>query len=200
MHQLPTWGDDRKLRIGLLGGSFNPIHKGHLQLANQALKVLRLDQVWLMVSPGNPLKAECDMAPFSQRLERIKECIDDKRILATDIEKRLGTRYTYDTLKLLKKRFPRCQFVWLMGADNLAQMSNWLHWKKIVHTIPVAVFPRPTYRSQALKGRVSSYLRQYRLPSKRAALLTNFKPPLWSFVSTRENSISATVLRIQGSK
>ena len=115
----------------MLGGSFNPAHAGHLHVAKLALQRLRLDQVWLLVSPGNPLKPAKGMAPLAERLRSASRIADGRRIVATAIEAQLNTRYTYDTLRALRRRFPRVQFVWLMGADNLVQLPRWQHWTGI---------------------------------------------------------------------
>lgn len=195
---IPTWGDRRNIRVGLFGGSFNPIHEGHLQLARSALKFLQLDQVWMMVSPGNPLKANhTDMAPFDQRYQGALQYVDGRRLIATDIETRIHTRYSCDTISTLKQRFPCCKFVWLMGADGLAQMALWSHWQEILKIVPMAVFPRPSYIYSALNGQAAQWARRTRLPSRYAIILADQQPPVWVFVPAPENSISATALRRQ---
>ena len=123
------------LRIGLYGGSFNPAHAGHRHVAEVALRRLRLDEVWLMVSPGNPLKPVKGMAPFPDRIASARG-IGSPKVKATGIEASLGTRWTFDTLRALRLRFPRVRFVWVMGADNLAQLPRWQHWMGIVRTMP----------------------------------------------------------------
>lgn len=198
MTLIPTWGDRRNIRVGLFGGSFNPIHEGHIQLAQRALKFLQLDQVWLMVSPGNPLKAShTDMAPFDKRYQGAIKCVDGRRLIATDIETRIHTRYSCDTISLLQQRFPLCRFVWLMGADGLAQMALWSHWQEILAIVPMAVFPRPPYIYSALNGQAAQWARRSRLPSRYATILADLQPPAWVFVPAPENSISATALRRQ---
>ncbi|MDI2090855.1 nicotinate-nucleotide adenylyltransferase [Commensalibacter oyaizuii] len=197
MIAIPTWGDRRRIRVGLFGGSFNPIHEGHLQLADRALKFLRLDQVWLMVSPGNPLKVGTDMAPFEERYQKVKANLSGRRLIATDIESRLHTRYSCDTIKIVQQRFPCCKFVWLMGADGLAQMALWSHWQEILRLVPMAVFPRPSYIYTALKGQAAQWARETRLPSRYSTILADCKAPAWVFVPAPENTISATALRLQ---
>nr|WP_229682853.1 nicotinate-nucleotide adenylyltransferase [Siccirubricoccus deserti] len=194
-------GDDRRQRIGLLGGSFNPAHAGHRHVAEQALRALRLDQVWLLVSPGNPLKPRRGMAPFAERLASAAAIAgDDPRILATDVEARLGTRYTVDTLALLARRFPRARFVLLMGADNLTQLPRWRRWREIARTTPIAVLPRPGETRRALSGRAAHWLARWRRPP--GALLA--APPgaadagahaPWCLVPAREHAASATAIR-----
>ncbi len=147
-------------RIGLLGGSFNPAHGGHLHISRLALSRLDLDEVWWLVSPQNPLKPAAGMAPFAERLAQAADiAAADRRIKVSDIEARLGTRYTADTLKALTRRFPRARFVWLMGGDNLAQLPYWKRWQDIVGTVPIAVFDRPGSSLRALAGSAGAALR-----------------------------------------
>ncbi len=129
------------MRIGLLGGSFDPAHSGHLYVSRIALKSLQLDYVWWLVSPGNPLKPE--PAPRNVRLARARLLSHDRRIIVTDLESRLGTRFTIDTVTALQRRFPTIEFVWLMGSDNLEQFSRWRRWRDIAARIPIAVVRRP---------------------------------------------------------
>ncbi len=198
MISIPTWGDRRSIKVGLLGGSFNPFHYGHLQLAKKALTILQLDQIWLLVSPGNPLKVGKEMASFTERYQRVKEAVDGRHIIATDIENRLHTCYSYDTLQTLCQRFPNCNFVWLMGADGLSQMALWLRWKDILNLVPIAIFPRPSYIYKALNGSVAQWARSYRLPMQNVSILANCNPPAWVFILSSENTISATALRARG--
>jgi nicotinate-nucleotide adenylyltransferase len=131
------------MRIGLLGGSFNPAHEGHLHVSLQALKQLRLDYVWWLVSPGNPLKSVAEQADMLTRLGTAFEVGHHPRIRVSDIESRMGTRYTVDTLAALKRRFPQVRFVWLMGSDNLAQFARWRRWRDIASMVPIVVVRRP---------------------------------------------------------
>ena len=184
------------MRIGLLGGSFNPAHAGHLHVAQLARRVLRLDQVWLMVSPGNPLKPATGMASASTRLRSAQSIADGRRIVATDIEGRLGTRYTADTLQKLRKKFPCAKLIWLMGADNLVQLPRWRNWRRIVATMSFAVLPRPTYNHRALAGLAARRLRPARLPASHAAILAGLAAPHWMFLPTRQHAASATQIRL----
>ena len=146
------WGLGHR-RIGLLGGSFNPAHGGHLHISRLALSRLDLDEVWWLVSPQNPLKPAAGMAPFAERLEAAaRVAAAERRIRVSDIEARLGSTYTADTLKALRRRFPRARFVWLMGGDNLAQLPYWKRWQDIFRTAPIAVFDRPSTALTALAG------------------------------------------------
>ncbi|WP_246856461.1 nicotinate-nucleotide adenylyltransferase [Acetobacter vaccinii] len=195
---VPTWGDARRCRIGLLGGSFNPAHAGHLAIARRALVQLRLDQVWLMVSPGNPLKPRRGMAPLAQRLQTARQLVDGRRVIATDIEARIGTRYTVDTLRCLKARFKNAHFVWLTGADGLVTLPRWKGWRGLVHTVAMAVFPRPGQNFAALNGAAGHYMARWRLPACQAGCLAMRRPPVWAFLPGAQNSISATAIRRQG--
>jgi nicotinate-nucleotide adenylyltransferase len=183
------------MRIGLLGGSFDPAHAGHRHVAETALARLRLDQVWLLVSPGNPLKRAAGQAPLARRLASAQAVASDRRILATDIERHFPTRYTLDILRILRKRFPRARFVWLMGADNLVQFPRWHGWQAIARIVPFAVLPRPNYNYPAQGGQAAKRLRRSRRPPRQAPLLAGMGSPAWTFLATRQNALSATAIR-----
>lgn len=185
-------------RIGILGGSFNPAHDGHRHISLEALKRLRLDEVWWLVSPQNPLKPQEGMAPFEDRIEKAKSVADHPRIRVTDIEKGFATTYTAETLARLCRRFPNQRFVWLMGADNLSQISRWNRWTRIFHTVPVAVFDRPSYSLGALSGRAARRFHRERIKESRASRLADMRPPAWVFLHTPLNATSATALRARG--
>jgi nicotinate-nucleotide adenylyltransferase len=156
---------------------------------------LRLDQVWLMVSPGNPLKPADGMASLDDRLASARAIANGRRIVATAIEAKLGTRYTVDTLRELRRRFPRARFVWLMGADNLADLPRWRGWRAIARTLPIAVHPRPGYNLRALAGAAAVALRHGRRPARAAAALAGAPPPAWTFLGAAQHPGSATALR-----
>jgi nicotinate-nucleotide adenylyltransferase len=156
------FGDSRRRRIGLLGGSFNPAHEGHLHVAQRARRALGLDEVWLLVSPGNPLKPRAGMAPLADRLASARRIADGRRVIATDIERALGTRFTADTLRLLRRRFPRADFTFVIGADNLLQLPRWKGWRGIARRTALAVLPRPGFTRAALKGQAAQALRRHR--------------------------------------
>ena len=183
------------MRVGILGGSFNPAHKGHRHLAQVALQRLRLDQVWLLVSPGNPLKKADGMAPLAERLASARRIADGRRVIATAIERQLGTRYTADTLRALRRLFPRVHFVWLMGADILAELPRWRRWTGIARAVPFAVVPRPGYNHRALAGQAARRLRGAWRPAREAPVLADDAPPAWTFLPASQNAISATALR-----
>lgn len=151
--------------IGLLGGSFNPAHAGHRRISLSAMRALGLDEVWWLVSPGNPLKPRAGMAPLGARVRSARAMVRNAPIRVTAIERELGTRYTVDTLRALKRRFPRRRFVWLMGADNLAQFHQWKNWRRIAREMPIAVIARPGYDERALASPAMAWLRRYRLPA-----------------------------------
>ena len=184
-------------RIGLLGGSFNPAHHGHRDISLAALKYLDLDEIWWMVSPQNPLKPMDGMAPFAERLASARAMACHPKIRVTDVESRLGTQFTADTLKALVTRFPSCRFVWLMGADNLAQISSWRDWTKIFHLTPIAVFDRPTYTIKALTALAARRFRRSRRREAALKMLAATPPPAWVFVHHRLNPISATAIRAE---
>ena len=189
------FGDSRRRRIGLLGGSFNPAHEGHLHVARMALRSLRLDEVWLLVSPGNPLKPARGMAPLAERLASARRIADGRLILATDIERALGTRYTADTLRALRRRFRSARFVFVIGADNLVQLPRWKGWRGIARDTALAVLPRPGWTRRALAGQAAQALRHHRR-SPGAVVTESFAcHAAWCLVPTREHAASATAIR-----
>jgi nicotinate-nucleotide adenylyltransferase len=155
---------------GLLGGSFNPAHGAHRRISLAALEALGLDEVWWLVSPGNPLKPQSGMAPLAARVRSARDQARRAPIRVTAIERQLGTRYTIDTLRALKRRYPKRRFVWLMGADNLAQLHLWRDWRGLAREMPIAVIARPGYDGRALASPAMAWLRRYRSP---AACLKN---------------------------
>jgi len=182
-------------RIGLLGGSFNPAHEGHLEISRLALDLLDLDEVWWLVSPQNPLKPEDGMAPLAQRFRAAQRMAGRHPIQVTDIEAELGTRFTADTLVALKNQYPGARFVWLMGADNLCQVHRWRDWSRIFHTVPVAVFARPTYSLRAEQSKAARRFARSRIKPYRAAGLANRRAPAWVLFKRPLNPVSATKLR-----
>jgi nicotinate-nucleotide adenylyltransferase len=188
----------RRGAIGLLGGSFNPAHEGHRHVSLLALQKLKLDEIWWLVSPQNPLKPRNDMAPLEERLSRARKIVArDRRIKVTDIETTLGTRYTADTIDALQRQFPRLDFVWLMGADNLAQISRWDRWQSIFQAVPIAVFDRPAYSLSALKAKAAQRYSSRRVAPEQAGELAALEPPAWTFIRLRLHPASATQIRAQ---
>ena len=184
-------------RIGLLGGSFNPAHGGHRRIALGALRALGLDEVWLLVSPGNPLKDKArDMAPFPARFASAQRIARHARIRATALESDYGTRYTVDTMREVRRRHPRHDFIWLMGADNLAQFDRWKSWRKIASTMPIAVIARPGYYRDAHRGIAWAWLGRFVRPSRLARNWTMWRPPALVLLRFRPDPASATRLRL----
>ncbi len=190
----PQLGFLPKRRIGLLGGSFNPAHEGHLHVSVEALKRLGLDEVWWLVSPQNPLKLATGMAPLAERMSQAASLVRDRRIRVLDLESRLGTVYTADTIDALTAFFPRQHFVWLMGADNLAQIRHWQRWESIFARVAIAVFARPTYCFSALAELAARRFAAARIkPSARR--LADLQPPAWVFLPVRLDPSSASAIR-----
>jgi nicotinate-nucleotide adenylyltransferase len=184
--------------IGLLGGSFDPAHAGHLHITREALKRFGLARVWWLASPGNPLKA-AGPAPMSARLDRAREVIaGDPRVVVSDIEARLGTRYTAATLRHLRRLYPGVRFVWLMGADNLAQFDRWKDWDQIMRTVPIGVFARPGTRLAARGSRAAEEYARYRVPSWSARSLPRRDAPAWCFVDVPMSGSSSSAIRARG--
>jgi nicotinate-nucleotide adenylyltransferase len=182
-------------RTGLLGGSFNPAHRGHRHVSLAALDALGLDEIWWLVSPGNPLKAKQGMAPLRARLASARRAARRAPIRVTAIERTLGTIYTADTIARLVRRFPKRRFIWLMGADNLAQFHRWRDWRKIAALVPIAVVTRPGYDGAALKAPAWGWLRRFVRPAAMARTWTMWRPPALVLLSLPPDPTSATALR-----
>lgn len=181
-------------RIGILGGSFDPAHDGHLLISRVALRRLDLDRVWWLVSPGNPLKTR-GPAPLDGRLAAARAMLHDPRIIATDIEARLGLRKTADTLAALASLYPGVRFVWLMGSDNMVQFHHWDRWRQIADQVPLAVMARPGSRLAARQSVAATVLRAARLPEGRAPLLAGMPAPAWVLLNLPMSGLSSTRLR-----
>jgi nicotinate-nucleotide adenylyltransferase len=182
-------------RIGLLGGSFNPAHRGHRKISLHALRALGLDEVWWLVSPGNPLKDKAGMAPFKVRMAAARTMARHAPIRVTAIEKRLKTRYTADTLTLLPRVFPKHRFIWLMGADNLAQFDQWERWRDIARQVPIAVIARPGYDARAHASPAMGWLRRAVRPAGQAKKWTRWRLPALVLLRFRPDPTSATRIR-----
>jgi len=183
------------MRIGLLGGSFNPPHEGHALVTRLALTRFGLDGVWWLVTPGNPLKSRAELAALHERVEAARRLIGGPRVAITDIEAEIGARYTYDTLAWLSRRAPGVRFVWLMGADNLRQFSLWRHWRDIADLVPIAVIDRPGSTLRAMSSRAAVALARWRVPEGEARLLADRKPPAFLFLHGPRSELSSTLLR-----
>jgi len=183
-------------RIGLLGGSFNPAHVGHRRISLAAMDALGLDEVWWLVSPGNPLKEGAkDMASFLDRFASARAVARRARIRVSDFERHAGTRYTVDTVRALKQRYPRVRFIWLMGTDTVAQFHQWKHWRKLAESLPIAVIHRPGYDRQAHAARAMGWLRRFVRPSSQARNWTDWSAPAILFLRLPPDPTSATRLR-----
>lgn len=186
----------RAVRIGLMGGSFNPAHRGHRAISLFAMEALGLDEIWWMVTPGNPLKAGArDMAPLKARLVSARKMARRSRIRATAIESQMGTRYTVDTLAVLRKRFPKRSFIWLMGADNLAGFHHWHRWRDIARQMPIAVIARPGYDGPAISGPAMAWFGHRVRPRSQASDWTRWSMPALVQLRFRPDPRSATALR-----
>ena len=183
--------------VGLLGGSFDPPHAGHVHLTREALKRFGLDQVWWLVSPGNPLK-ERGPAPMDTRLSACRAIMDHPRVAISDFEARVGTRYTAQTLAALRAAHPDVRFVWLMGADNLAQLDQWQDWRWIMDNVPVGVLARPGQRISARMSKPARIYAHARLPGRMSRFLARAEAPCWCFINMPMRAISSTGLRAQG--
>lgn len=182
-------------RIGLLGGSFNPAHRAHRRISLAALEALGLDEIWWLVSPGNPLKPAKGMAPLAARIASAVQMARLAPIRVTAIERTLGTIYTADTLAAVVRLYPQHRFVWLMGADNLAQFHRWRDWRRIAGTMAIAVATRPGYDAGALKAPAWGWLRRFVRPAAMAKDWTLWRPPALVLLSSPPDPTSATALR-----
>ncbi len=182
-------------KIGLLGGSFNPAHRGHRRISLAAMEALGLDEIWWLVSPGNPLKAAKGMAPYEARLESAREQAKGTRVKVSDFERQSGTRYTVDTLTALKRRYPGEQFIWLMGADTVAQFHQWRSWRTLAAMVPIAVIHRPGYDGAARAAAAMGWLRWFVHPLDQAKHWTEWSAPAIIFLRLPPDPTSATRLR-----
>ncbi|MFC3612330.1 nicotinate-nucleotide adenylyltransferase [Lutimaribacter marinistellae] len=183
--------------IGLFGGSFDPPHEGHVQASLAAMTAFGLDRMWWLVTPGNPLKPH-GPAPLEWRLEAARAMVDHPRVAITDLEARLETRATADTLARLVALYPGVRFVWVMGADNLAQFHRWKDWRYIMETVPVGVVARPGDRARALRSVTARAYRAYRLDGQARHLLGRAVAPAWCFVNMPMVDLSSTEIRARG--
>jgi nicotinate-nucleotide adenylyltransferase len=185
-------------RIGLLGGSFNPAHRAHRAISLAAMRALRLDEVWWLVSPGNPLKDGAkDMAPYEARFRSAQRQARRARIRVSDFERARGTRYTVDTVRLLKRRYPAHRFIWLLGSDTLPNFHKWRNWRGLAREVPIAVIPRPGYDSAAHAARAMGWLRRFVRPSGQAPNWTDWSAPAILLLRLPRDPTSATAIRAQ---
>jgi ribosome silencing factor RsfS/YbeB/iojap/nicotinate (nicotinamide) nucleotide adenylyltransferase len=194
-HPMPGVPRDTRRRIGLLGGSFNPAHEGHRHVSLEALRRLGLDEVWWVVSPQNPLKSDDGMDLLATRVARARQIAHHPRIRVEAPELLLGTRYTLDTVRALKRLYPHAEFVWLMGADILPQLVHWQGWRDLFQAIPIAAFARPGWSYAALKSTAPRAFARYRLKAEDARRLPSCEAPAWCFIPSRLDPHSATAIR-----
>ena len=183
--------------IGLLGGSFDPPHAGHVHITKAALKRFGLDHVWWLVSPGNPLK-QTGPAPLEERMQASRAMMQHPRVTVLDLEVRLGTRYPAQTRSALRRRYPAVRFVWLMGADKLAQFHRWQDWRWIMETVPIGVIARPGDRISARLSKTARMYANARVSGRGAHVLGRMKAPAWSFVNLPMSDQSSTAIREAG--
>ncbi|MBB3949027.1 nicotinate-nucleotide adenylyltransferase [Aureimonas jatrophae] len=182
-------------RVGLFGGSFDPPHEGHLLVAETVLQRLRLDRLWWMVTPGNPLKDHGRLRPLAERLRLSQDLCDDPRIVVTGFEASWRVRYSADTVLMLRRRRPTTQFVWVMGADSLASFHRWQDWRRIASAMPIAVVDRPGSTLSLLSSPAARALKPHRLLERDAARLAQADPPAWVFLHGPRSAQSSTRLR-----
>jgi nicotinate-nucleotide adenylyltransferase len=183
------------MRVGLLGGSFNPPHLAHRAISLFAIKRLKLDRVWWLVTPGNPLKDHGALHDLEQRAEAARHMANDPRIDVSCLESVIGTRYTVDTITYLRRRASGLRFVWIMGADNLAQFHRWQNWRRIASEVPIAVIDRPPQSFRALAAPAAQALARYRIPEHQAGRLAGQPAPAWVFLTGTKLNLSSTGLR-----
>lgn len=183
------------MRIGLFGGSFNPAHEGHRLVAVQCLTRLDLDAVWLMASPGNPLKENSNLAPLAERVRATRELMDHPRIEVTGFEAEHGFRYSFDTLSFLRQTCTGVKFVWVMGADNLVQFEQWERWRDIAELMPIAVYARPGSIRRATSSKAAIALKSFRIPEEEAETLADRDPPAWVYLRGIMSPLSSSAIR-----
>ena len=186
---------EKGMQVGLFGGSFNPPHAGHALVCEIALRRLALDQIWWIVTPGNPLKSGRELAPLADRIARSRKLARDPRIKVTAFEARHRVRYTADTLALVKARNPGVDFVWIMGADNLRDFHLWQRWREIARTVPIAVIDRPGATLAFLSSKMAQTFSRSRVDESDAATLARTRPPAWTFIHGPRSSLSSTAIR-----
>ena len=192
-HAIPLHSNG--MRVGLLGGSFNPPHAAHRAISLFAIKRLKLDRVWWLLSPGNPLKDHNGLPALAARAQAASDVAEDPRIDISCLEAVIGTRYTVDTITHLRRRVSGVRFVWIMGADNLAQFHRWQNWRRIAAEVPIAVIDRPPQSFRALAAPAAQALARYRLPENQAQSLPDQRAPAWVFLTGLKLNLSSTVLR-----
>lgn len=183
------------MRIGLFGGSFNPPHEGHVHVMDVALRRLGLDRLWVMVTPGNPLKSTNGLPPLGERIAAVRAMVSDPRIVVSGLEATLGSRFTWKTVERLTRRFPRTRFVWVMGGDNLTHFHRWQAWWRLAHAVPMAVVDRPGATLKGVHARAAGALDFARLPEHMAPVLAERAAPAWIYLHAPRVALSSSELR-----
>ena len=183
--------------IGLLGGSFDPPHSGHVHITNQALQTLSLNKIWWLVSPGNPLKPKGPLS-LIKRVNECKKIVQNPNVVVSDIEVRLNTYFTAHTLRKLFTLYPRARFVWLMGADNLTNFHNWEEWTWIMENIPLGIMARPGEQVKAGLSQTALRYRRFRVNSYNASAIPFMRAPAWSLLGGPMRDVSSTKIRSTG--
>ncbi len=183
------------MRIGLFGGSFNPIHDGHRLVVEETLRRLKLDALWVLVTPGNPLKNHNDLAPLADRVLAARDLLDDPRVRVTGFEAAHGFTYSWQTVRFLTQSMPDRRFVWIMGADNLVDFQRWERWRNIAAMVPIAVYVRPGSGRRAPVSMAASYLAGWRVDEEDAPRLAMLPAPAWVYLHGRQSSLSSSAIR-----
>ena len=183
------------MRIGLFGGSFNPIHDGHRLVVEETLRRLQLDALWVLVTPGNPLKNNADLAPLADRVTAARALLDDPRVRVTGFEAAHGFTYSWQTIRFLTRTMPDRRFVWIMGADNLAGFDRWERWRSIAAMVPMAIYVRPGSSRLAPVSMAATYLARWRIDEEDAPRLAMLPPPAWVYLHGRQSSLSSSAIR-----
>ena len=193
--------DKTNRTIGILGGSFDPAHSGHLRISKLALQLLNLEEVWWLVAPQNPLKNASKLEPFAKRVTGAADMAKlESRVKVRGLEAELGTVYTVDTVAALRERWPNNRFAWIMGADNLAEVHLWKRWEQLFFQVPGAVFDRPTYSFTALESPAAQKFAAHRISRRDATSLTQITPPAWVFLWSAFDTTSSTSIRAASDK
>ena len=183
------------MRIGLFGGSFNPVHEGHRLVAEETLRRLELDALWILVTPGNPLKDHRELAPLAERVGAARQLLDHPRIRVTGFEAAHGFTYSWQTILFLTKTMPDRRFVWIMGADNLVNFHHWERWREIAEMLPMAVYVRPGSSGRALASRAANALSRWRVDEGDAPRLALMSPPAWVYLHGQQSTLSSSAIR-----
>lgn len=183
------------MRIGLFGGSFNPIHEGHALVVEETLRRLDLDRLWVLVTPGNPLKSHSELAPLAERVARARALLANPRVRVTGFEAAYGFTYSWQTIRFLTGTLPDRRFVWIMGADNLVDFHRWERWRDIAGMVPIAVYVRPGSSRRAPVSQAASALARWRVDEDDARRLALLQPPAWVYLHGRQSSLSSSAIR-----